>query len=76
MDSIGRLLIGLGVLLVLAGGLVLLLGRAGIDLGALPGDFSWTSEDGSTRVFAPIATMLLVSVLLTILVNVLLRLFR
>lgn len=76
MDSIGRLLIGAGVLLVLAGGLVLLLGRAGIDLGALPGDLSWTSESGRTRIFAPLATMLLVSLVLTILINVLLRLFR
>ena len=76
MNSLGRLLLGLGVLLALAGGLILLLGRAGLDLGHLPGDFSWESENGRTRVFVPLGTMLLVSLALTLLVNLLLRLFR
>jgi hypothetical protein len=75
--TLGRLLIGLGVLLVVVGGIMLLAPRlpgVGDWLGNLPGDFRW--ERGSTRVYAPLGTMLLISIVLTILLNVLLRLFR
>lgn len=76
MDNLGKLLLVAGVLLIVAGGVVLLLGRAGIGLGQLPGDFSWQSESGRTRVFFPLATMIVVSIVLTIIVNLVLRLFR
>lgn len=72
-DSMARWLIIAGLGLVIIGGLVWLLGRF-IDLGQLPGDFSWTS--GNVRVYVPIATMIVVSLVLTLLLNVLLRLFR
>lgn len=58
------------------GGLVWLLTRTGLPLGNLPGDFSWQSESGNTRVYVPLATMLLVSLVLTLVVNLLWRLFR
>ena len=65
----------LGLALIVAGGVILLLGRTpGLDLGRLPGDFSW--ERGNVRFFAPLGTMLLISIVLTLLVNLLLRLFR
>lgn len=74
MDSLGRLLLFAGLALVVVGGLVLLLGRTGIPLGDLPGDFSW--ESGNTSVYVPLGSMIVISIVLTILVNVLLRLFR
>ncbi len=74
METLGRILLGAGLLLVVAGGLVLLLHRAGLPLGELPGDFSW--ERGGTRVFVPLGTMLVLSVVLTLLVNLVLRIFR
>lgn len=75
MTDLGRILVFTGILLVVAGGILLLLGRfPGLPLGRLPGDFSW--ERGNTRIFVPLATMLIVSVVLTILVNLILRLFR
>ena len=72
-DRIGRWLIIAGLGLAAIGGLVWLLGRF-IDLGQLPGDFSWTS--GNVRIYFPLATMIIVSLVLTLLLNLLQRLFR
>lgn len=71
--GLGRLLILVGIGLVVLGGLLVVLGRTP-GLGALPGDFRW--ERGGTRLYVPLGTMLVVSIVLTILVNVILRLFR
>lgn len=75
MSDIGRLLIIFGIGLAVVGGIILLLGKVpGLPFGKLPGDFSW--ESGSTKIYFPLATMIVVSIILTILVNVILRLFR
>jgi hypothetical protein len=71
--AIARWLILAGVGLILVGGIVWVLSRF-IDIGQLPGDFEWTS--GNVRVYVPLATMIIVSLVLTLLLNVLLRLFR
>lgn len=71
--TLGRGLIYLGLGLVALGGLVVLLGRV-IDLGNLPGDLVYEGEN--VRVYVPIATMLVLSVVLTLLLNLALRLFR
>lgn len=73
VTEIGRWLIFLGLMLLLVGGLMFLVGRLP-GLGRLPGDFVW--ERGNVRVFAPLGTMLLLSLILTILLNVIARLFR
>lgn len=75
MSNIGKILLFAGVALVLVGGIILLLDRfPGLPFGKLPGDFSW--ESGNTRIYFPLATMVIVSIVLTIVVNLLLRLFR
>lgn len=75
MNDLGRLLILAGLGLVALGGLFLLLNRLpGLGLGQLPGDFSWEGEN--TKIYVPLGTMLLLSLVLTVLVNILLRLFR
>lgn len=75
MSNVGKLLIFAGVALVIIGGAILLLQRfPGIPLGKLPGDFSW--ESGSTRIYFPLATMIVLSIILTIVINIILRLFR
>ena len=71
-DQIGKLLVIFGITILILGGLLLLVGRTG--LGKLPGDITWTS--GNFTCIAPLATMLLLSVLLTIIVNVVMRLFN
>ena len=72
-STLGRGLVYLGLGLVLLGGLVLLLGRV-VDLGSLPGDLVYDGDN--VRVYVPIATMIVLSVVLTLLVNLALRLFR
>jgi hypothetical protein len=64
MNDLGRLLIGLGLLLVIGGGILLLLGRTGIPLGKLPGDISYRGKNFS--VYVPLGTSILLSVLLSL----------
>ena len=71
--TIGRGLIYLGGALVVIGGLVWGVGQV-LDLGNLPGDWSYQGEN--VRVYVPIGTMIVLSLLLTLLLNLLLRLFR
>jgi hypothetical protein len=71
--DLGRLLLYMGLGLALLGGLVVLLGRV-VDLGNLPGDLLY--EGDNVRVYVPIATMIVLSVVLTLLLNLVLRLFR
>lgn len=65
MPEVGRTLIALGILLVVAGGIVLLLGRTGVPfgLGRLPGDVL-IKRDGFT-LYLPITTSIVVSVVLS-----------
>jgi len=71
--DLGRLLLYMGLGLAVLGGLVVLLGRI-MDLGNLPGDLLYEGEN--VRVYVPIATMIVLSVVLTLLVNLALRLLR
>ena len=67
--ELGLLLVGLGALLAVIG---LLIYWGGFSwFGRLPGDIRYESE--STRVFVPIASMILISILLTLLLNVVRR---
>ncbi len=62
MPNIGKALVIIGIVLVLVGGAVWGLGRAGFR--GLPGDIRY--ESGNVRIYFPIVTMLVVSVLLTL----------
>jgi len=73
VESIARLLVVGGLALAAVGGLLWGLSRF-VPLGQLPGDISWSGEN--TRVFIPLGTMLVLSLVLTLLLNVVLRLFR
>lgn len=66
MADAGRLLLVAGVLLVVVGGALMLFGRFRV-----PGDFTFRS--GSLTVYIPIATCLILSVVLTIVANFLFR---
>ncbi len=65
MSDLARVLIFLGLLLVVAGLVVLGLNRLNIPLGHLPGDFNWRGKGWS--VSFPLVTCLLLSVLLSLL---------
>jgi ribose/xylose/arabinose/galactoside ABC-type transport system permease subunit len=74
MHDLGRALIFLGVLLVVAGVVVLGLNRLHLPLGRLPGDFTWRGRGWS--VSFPLATSIFVSVVLSLLLWVVSRLRR
>lgn len=52
MGDLGRLLIGLGLLIAAIGVAVLLVGKMGLPLGRLPGDFAWRGKH--TTVYFPL----------------------
>lgn len=72
-DALARALILLGILLLVVGGLLLLLGRVP-GLGRLPGDI-FIQRDGFS-LYVPLATMLIASIVLTVLLNLLFLLVR
>ena len=69
LHDIGRLLIGGGIILAVVGVIFVLAGRAG--LGRLPGDLSFGNDE--VRIYLPLATSLLISIVATIVLNLFLR---
>ena len=71
--DIGRVLMMLGIAIFVIGVLLTFAGRIP-GLGNLPGDISIAR--GNFRLYAPFGTMIVVSIVLSILLNVLGRFFR
>ena len=65
METAGRILILGAVVLAVVGGLLLLLAKLGVT--GLPGDFVY--RRGNLTVYAPIGLMILLSIVLTIVLN-------
>jgi len=74
MVEMGRLLVGLGIALVVIGGIVMLLGRTGLPLGRLPGDIVYRGKN--TTFYFPLATCILLSVVLSLVMYLISRLKR
>ena len=72
-DVLARWMIYAGVGLVLLGAIVWGVGRF-IDIGQLPGDLSYEGE--RFRIYAPITTMIVLSIILTIVLNLIIRFFQ
>ena len=64
MTELGKLLIVAGAILVGVGIAVMVLGRMNWPLGRLPGDFVYRGKN--TTVYFPLATCVVVSVVLTV----------
>lgn len=71
MGELGKLLIFFGCILLLLGVVLVLLGRTSLPLGKLPGDIVYRGKN--TTVYFPLATSLLLSVLLSVVLYVLSR---
>ena len=71
MNDLGRTLLVVGLALAAIGALLVLVGKAGLPIGRLPGDFSWKGKGWA--VYFPIATSIVVSILLTILARLFFR---
>jgi hypothetical protein len=65
IEGLGRILIGVAIVLLVLGGLFLLFGRLGLD--RLPGDLVF--RRGNVTVYFPIGLMILLSIVGTILLN-------
>jgi hypothetical protein len=74
MENIGRTLIIGGIILILLGIGVYFVARIGLPLGRLPGDIHIEGKNGSF--YFPIVSSILISLVLTILLNIILRLFH
>lgn len=74
MESIARYLMIGGIVLFLIGGGIYLAAKFGIPLGRLPGDIRIEGENGSF--YFPVTSSILVSVALTALLNIIIRLLK
>ena len=70
MDDVARLLIVFGFVLVLLG-VLLILGPRTPYIGHLPGDLLF--RHGGTTIYIPLATSIILSIILTVLLNLFLR---
>ncbi len=71
---IGKWIILAGVVLIAVGCLVWVGSKAGLPIGRLPGDISIKGE--TTSFYFPIVTGLVLSVVLTIVINLLIWIFK
>jgi len=72
LTALARWLMVFGLVLAGVGGLIWLLGRTGLPIGRLPGDLR--IETGSITCLVPLATSIVISVILTIALNLIARL--
>jgi hypothetical protein len=71
--TIGKYMIIIGLIIVLTGLVVYFSGDKFSWLGHLPGDIRIVKEN--TKIFIPVTTMILLSILLTLLINLLRKIF-
>ena len=74
METFGRYMMLGGVALFLVGGVIFLSARFGFPLGRLPGDIRIEGASGSF--YFPLTSSILVSVILTIVLNMIIRLLK
>ena len=74
MENFARYLMIGGIILFLIGGGLYLAAKFGIPLGRLPGDIRIEGENGSF--YFPVVSSILVSVVLTIVLNVIVRFLK
>lgn len=74
MADFGKILIAVGGFLLLAGVVVMLLGKSHLPLGRLPGDIVYRGKN--TTVYYPLVTSILLSAVLSIVLYLLSRFRR
>lgn len=74
LTTLAKVLLALGLVLAAVGGGLWLLGRSGVPLGRLPGDLRFTV--GGVSCFIPLAASIVISLVLTIVLNLIARLRR
>ncbi len=68
MTDLGKFMIGLGLTLVVAGLVLIFMGRANLPLGRLPGDIIYRGiyRGRSTKFYFPLATSIVLSLVLSL----------
>ena len=74
MNELGRYIIMMGFMLIIVGGIIYILGDKTSWFGNLFGDMKYEGE--KVRVYAPFASMITVSIVLTVVINIILRFFK
>jgi Protein of unknown function (DUF2905) len=76
LQSIGRLMVVIGIGIALLGGLLLVLSRLPFfsNLGNLPGDIRIQGQGFSC--FVPVVSMILISIILTVVLNIIIRIIN
>ena len=74
MNELGKMLLGVGLVIALVGALILLAAHMGLPLGRLPGDISYKGKNFSF--YFPLGTCILISVILSAILYLLSRFRR
>jgi len=74
METFGKILVGIGVITVIVGVILWFFGDKFTWFGNLPGDIK--VEGDNVRFYAPITSMIIISIVLSIILSVLARLFK
>jgi hypothetical protein len=64
VQDLGRTLIVLGVMIAIVGAVLYFSGRANLPIGRLPGDITY--RKGNFTLYAPLATSILLSIILSL----------
>lgn len=73
LEALAKLLMQVGLFLVIVGGLLWLVSRV-VDMPSLPGDIVWRKKN--VTIYFPIGTMIVVSIVLTVLLNLIFWFWR
>lgn len=74
INTLARWILLFGFALLVIGAVLWILGKTGIPLGRLPGDFRF--QVGNVTCLIPLVSSILLSLLLTLAVNILIRLMK
>lgn len=74
MQDLGKMLLGVGLLLAVIGAAILAAARFGLPLGRLPGDISYKGKN--VTFYFPLGTSILISVVLSAILYLISRLRR
>jgi hypothetical protein len=74
MEQTAKILVLLGGVFILAGGVVYLLSKLNINFNRMPGNFVYNGDN--VTVYIPCAAMILISILLTVILNVIIRMIN
>ena len=74
METFGKILVGIGVITIIVGLILWFFGDKLTWFGHLPGDIK--VEGDNVRFYAPITSMIIISIVLSVVLSIIARLFK